>query len=385
MSADAAPRPDTLDGSILTPVVRRLFGRDDVAVIDWQVSSLAGGFAGDTVGGEGTVRVQGTADVGPETLDWSVVLKTLSRAPDVGSEDPRDWHYWKREALAYESGLLDDIEGGLSAPRCYGVTGFGETTYWLWLEDESDAFGGSWPLLHYAIAARHLGQFNGYAFGRSVPNYPWLTRGRAKNWIGLADIYLRDLPAIMAQEPRYDWLTETHAKGILSLWKDRRPLFDALDRLPRTLCHHDAFGRNLFARKNSDGSQETIAIDWQIVGTGAFGEDIVPLICVSLQFMDVPMGDAAMLQGLVLEGYLDGLRDTGCRFDERDVRFAFSATAALMLGVGGLIWLQHFLDAEQRVMVERNIGQPLDAITENFAALQTYLLSLGDEAKRLMR
>lgn len=385
MSVHVAPRPDTLDRSILTPVVRRLFGRDDVYVIDWQVSSLAGGFASDTVGGEGTVRVQGTADVGSEALDWSVVLKTLSRAPDVGSEDPQDWHYWKREALAYESGLLEGFEGGLSAPRCFGVTGFGGTTYWLWLEDVSDAFGGSWPLLHYAIAARHLGQFNGYAFGRSVPNYPWLTKGRAKNWIELSDVYLHDLPAIMAQEPRYDWLNESHAKGILALWKERGPLFDALDRLPRTLCHHDAFGRNLFARKNADGSQETIAIDWQIVGTGAFGEDIVPLICVSLQFMDVPMADAETLQELVLDGYLDGLRDTGCRFDERDVRFAFSATAALMLGVGGLLWLQHFLDADQRVMVERNIGHPLEAITENFAALQTYLLSLGEEAQRLKR
>lgn len=385
MSGAYRPGLDALDAGRLTPIIRRVLENAGAEVVDWTVSRLSGGFASDTVGGDGSARVRGTARIGVETVPWSLVLKTAKRTPGVGSDDPQDWHYWKREALAYESGLLDDLTGGLSAPRCYDVTRVDDDTYWLWLEEVTDTFGGNWPLEHYYVAARHLGQFNGYALEWTVPDYPWLTEGRAKNWIHLADVYLRDLPGIMAREPRYDWLTEAHAAGILALWRDRQPLFDALDRLPRTLCHHDAFGRNLFARTDAGGAPETIAIDWQIVGTGALGEDIVPLVCVSLQFMDVPMSKADELHALVLDGYLEGLRDSGCRFEERDVRFAFSATAALMLGVGGLLWMEHFLDRKQHDMVVRNIGHPLDEIRETFAALQTYLLSLGDEAQRLVR
>jgi hypothetical protein len=43
----------------------------------------------------------------------------------------------------------------------------------------------------------------------------------------------------------------------------------------------------LFAQKSAAGLEHTVAIDWQMVGAGAVGEEITPLIVISLKFMNV--------------------------------------------------------------------------------------------------
>jgi hypothetical protein len=158
-----------------------------------------------------------------------------------------------------------------------------------------------------------------------------------------------------------------------------------LARLPRTFCHHDAFHRNLFAQKSAAGLEHTVAIDWQMVGTGAVGEEITPLIAVSLQFMNVGMQHAQALEDIVFTGYLDGLRDAGCQVDERLVRFGYAASASLMLGVAGVaLWLPAFLEEERRAVMEKVLGHPIEAVVETFAQLQEYLLDLGEEAQQLV-
>ena len=62
--------------------------------------------------------------------------------------------------------------------------------------------------------------------------------------------------------------------SLLRMWAQRKQFLDALDRLPETLCHFDAFRRNLFARRTPDGLGRTVVIDWAFVGIGAVGQDI---------------------------------------------------------------------------------------------------------------
>src|SRR5919201_6300912 len=62
------------------------------------------------------------------------------------------------------------------------------------------------------------------------------------------------------------------AERLLRLHAGRGVLLDRLDRLPHTLCHLDAFRRNLFARVTDDGRQQTVAIDWASIGFAALGE-----------------------------------------------------------------------------------------------------------------
>src|SRR5437870_2488650 len=57
---------------------------------------------------------------------WSVVLKVLRHqaggSPSWRSgADEKHWYYWRREALAYSSGLLARLAGPLRAPGCYGI------------------------------------------------------------------------------------------------------------------------------------------------------------------------------------------------------------------------------------------------------------------------
>jgi len=51
------------------------------------------------------------------------------------------------------------------------------------------------------------------------------------------------------------------ADNLLRLWAERDAFLDTLDHLPQTLCHLDAFHRNLFARCSADDGYQTVAID----------------------------------------------------------------------------------------------------------------------------
>ncbi|NIP97561.1 MAG: hypothetical protein GWO24_30675, partial [Akkermansiaceae bacterium] len=153
--------------------------------------------------GYGTFRFTGRARDGNEDLGWTLILKALGgRGIDAEMLDPENWSYWKREILAYRSGMLTDLPDGLGTPRCYGVIEQPGDEFWIWLEDVRDDIEGAWPLERFALAARHLGRFNGaYLTGHPIPNAAWLTRGRVRNWMKIAEPLLRDLPAI-AKRPR---------------------------------------------------------------------------------------------------------------------------------------------------------------------------------------
>jgi hypothetical protein len=81
----------------------------------------------------------------PAGADWSLVLKVVVRhaRADRGGDlvdEAGHFFYWRREPLAYASGLLDDLPG-VRAPRRHGVEGRSEGSDWLWLEDVADEGG----------------------------------------------------------------------------------------------------------------------------------------------------------------------------------------------------------------------------------------------------
>ena len=114
-----------IDLSSLAPVVRRALGTSDAAVVDWRAVPIGGGM-GAALGAGTLHRVSGTARTGDAARSWSLVRKRL-RPPAGGAgfslsgDDPGAQTYWKREALAYGSGLLRDLPAGFAAPRCHGI------------------------------------------------------------------------------------------------------------------------------------------------------------------------------------------------------------------------------------------------------------------------
>ena len=376
MAEGFANRLAAVDAATLAPLVRQALNDDGASVMEFSVKPLSGGFAGETVGGHGTYRFTGTARSARGTIPWSMVLKVLGRVRGTGSTDLREWNYWKREILAYQSGLLDELPGGIVAPRCFGVVENDGEEYWIWLEDVAGDTPDHWDMADYARVARHLGQFNGaYLTGHPIPDRPWFTRGRVRNWLEIAAPILDHLPRHLAGRTRRHWLTPRQAEGVSALWRGRDPLLAALDALPRSLCHHDAFQRNLFITP-----ERTVAIDWQIMGTGAVGEEIMPLVCVGVQFMHVPPERMAELEGYVVAGYLEGLRDAGWRGEESLVRFGYGCAAALWGGVSTIGLWPEISDAENYKGIEDLLGTPIDAIVDCWAVMQDHYLKLGDEA-----
>ena len=120
-------------------------------------------------------RVSGTGDDQGGEVRWSLILKTTRWEP---GENGAGVTYWQREALAFQSGLLNRLPVGLGVPRCFGVAAYPGDSCWIWLEDLTDCYGRQWTLDHYRWVAYHLGQFNGaYLTTTPLPTFPWLSTG----------------------------------------------------------------------------------------------------------------------------------------------------------------------------------------------------------------
>ena len=239
-------RLNSISHESLTPYVSNALGGKHVEIIDWQHEVIHGGKG--VIFGDGLYRFLGRARVQDQTHQWMLYLKIIRADPEVTIDEPSTWDYWKREALAYQSGLLDDLPGRLAAPRCFGVHHFAEDEIWIWLEAIPGETVIEWPLNRYSVAARHLGQFNGaYLANRPLPSQGWFSNGRIDEWLVYAEEVIPRLHDCMEHPLAKMWFPNDAADRTRRLWSHRQELLDRIGELPRTLCHHDAFRRNLIA------------------------------------------------------------------------------------------------------------------------------------------
>ena len=174
------------------------------------------------------------------------------------------------------------------------------------------------------------------------------------------------------------------ARSFLRLWAEHEAFLGRLDGLPHTLCHLDAFRRNLLSRRLADGSEQTLALDWAFVGRGAVGEELAPLIRASILFFEAEGIPAQELEEVALQGYLDGLADVGWRGDPQVVRFGYAASAALRYGVGTVrLVLPSLLDTRLHARAEQLFGRPMEEALEMWAAEAKCIATLTDEAQQL--
>ena len=368
MTKDFVARLKAVDQSVLTPLVRLVLENGTVEVVDWSYEALNKGASALRGDSYGLYRFRGRAQDQHKTESWSLILKAFGQQSSAVSIDKTDWNYWKREVLAYQSELLVDLPGGLTTARCFGVIEYPDQEYWVWLEDLGTGMDAVWPLERYGLAAQHLGQFNGaYLAGRPVPERPWLSRGRVRNWLDLAVPVVAALDNLITKPNISQWLPDHKIASIKRLWSKREQLLLALDNLPRCLCHHDAFRLNMMARQCDDGKEETVAIDWAFLGRGVIGEEIANSVAMNLNWLAVDAADAHQLDSLVFTSYLAGLREAGWRGETNLVRFGYAATISLCYHLAfdlliTKVWLLDLDSDEQREeRTQQTMGHSLAA------------------------
>ena len=380
MVFDVRERLTGVDVQRLQEVVRVALGAPGAVLSDWDVAPLKGQFGAST-GGSWLCLLTGTARVGLAEHPWRLVLKGLT--PVAGQADPTHISYWKREPMLYVSGLLDALPPGLSAPRCYRCDDQGDGTLRLWLEHVRDDGERVWPPARWALAARHLGQFNGaYLTGRPLPHAPWLGGRRLRSWLERHG----PLVARIAVAPRNPdlrrWWPQPMVDAILRLWSERAAFCAALEQLPQTFGHGDAIRRNLFARRGADGSEQTVGIDWEFAGYYAAGEEVGQTLSVAGAFFDMEPADLPALDEALFAGYLAGLGDAGWQGDPRPVRFAYAAHAALrnaFNAVGASV-----PGDTGRAAAQQNYGRTWEELAGRRAEVRPFLLERADEARRLL-
>jgi hypothetical protein len=368
-----------VDRATLVPLVQRVLGSKTFEVVDWEFEPLHGGIAVGTA----IYRFSGQGRDQGRTVPWSLILKILR--PEGGSADAAAWNYYKREADAYQSSWLDDLPGGLAAPRCFGVLDHPDGTCWIWLEEVAEEVGLLWPLEQYGLVARHLGQFSGgYLVDRPLPGWSWLSSDWLRHYVEQSAPAMEPLRNAVTSPWGRRWLPEKDYDRYSRLWAERELYLGALDRLPQTICHFDTFRRNLFAQKTADGDDRTVVIDWAFVGRGPLGADLNPLVWMSIALAGVEMDKSPELEKIVLEGYLEGLRDVGWQGDPQQVRLGYAAASARYLFPEIGSWLTFILDESQHAAAEQRLGVPMGAAFDSVARLRRPLFSKLDQAHELI-
>jgi hypothetical protein len=359
-----------VDGGELAEVVERLTGAPTPG--RWRSRKLYDPVASATAG---IWRVSGDG--------WSVVLKLVHHGrhghPNwLSSSDPGHWYFWKREVLAYRSGLPGSFVGGLRGPRCLGIFERSDGTVALWLEDAGVGTAGTtWGIEPYGRAARHLGQAQGALVGDEArPSEPWLAREWLRAYLLQRDSDMALLGEVSAWAPPLvrDNLDRALAEPLRQMRQDQGLFLGALDGLDRTVCHFDLHPANLFAV-----GDETVLIDWAFVGIGALAEDAAVLVADSVLDFHVAPELFDELYDVVRRGYLDGLRQAGWSGRAELVDVGMSATLAARYAWIGPALLRCVLEG-RTVMNKR----PVEETVRVWAGTVPFLLDHADRARRLM-
>jgi Phosphotransferase enzyme family len=264
-------------------------------------------------------RLRGSAIVDGKTVPWSLIEKQ-TEGPNLAS--PYLLDNGRREFEAYVSGLLDDIAPGIRAPRCYRSLLDRDGQITLWLEEIHHE--GTRPLDATSIltAAGNLGGLGGRWYGRDLAE-PWLFT----DWIerhAQSGAVSQGLATLRRRHPRAVARLGERLALAEQLILGQPRIREILEALPRTLCHHDAVGANVFSTNGP-----TVLIDWESVGPGPVGADLASLLFASVRRGDASIGVVVPIVEDALHAYAEGLWTEGADVKVEDVRRGFGAAIAL--------------------------------------------------------
>jgi hypothetical protein len=352
--------------------VERAFGRAvpayDVEPIDpdLRIHSVTGG----------VYRVRAGAD--------SLVLKVVRHGVDedpgglwVAGADAAHRNYWKREWLAFDSGLLAGLPGRLRAPRTALTTQRTPGECWIWMEDVPGRHGAELRLDDYDVIAHDLGTTQGaFAAGTAeLPADDWLSRDWLRGWVEASGRHVDTIvDGDVWLDERIGSLAPLRGRA-LEIWKARERLLAVVDEAPRTVVHLDFWPTNLFV---ADG-EPTVAIDWSQVGIGGLAQDVDQIVLDPIWMQVLPDVDPRVLERRVLAGYVAGLAEAGYDADPADVHRWYAAAASVhytpMLGFQAAA----VADPEKVAFQERRWGRGFGRITAIRGTAVQRAIELGEQ------
>ena len=314
---------------------------------------------------------------GDESLVIKIVRHGVDATPDQlwqSGSDESHRNYWKREWLAFDSGLLDALPGELRAPRRALTTQVADDECWIWMEDVQGRTGAALHLDDYATIARALGTTQGaYASGaRALPDQPWLSRNWLRGWVDTCAHFVATVrDDDHWHDPRLAPLQSLRSR-VSDLWERREELFAVAEEPPLTVTHWDFWPTNLYA------GDDAVAIDWSQIGLSGVGHDLDQMTIDPVWMHVRPDESVRALEELILPAYLDGLREGGFEVTAEDLYRWYSATASLRYTwlSGGQATLLD--DAERVRFQESRFGRDIASITATKARSVERALELGE-------
>jgi hypothetical protein len=336
--------------------LRRAFGR---AVSSYDVEPIDPHLRIHSVTG-GVYRVRADDD--------SLVVKVVRHG--TGATRDKLWgadadetarNYWKREWLAFDSGLLDGLPGRLRAPRTLRTTEVSPDECWIWMEDVTGRTGSALELADFPTIAHALGTTQGaYAAGTArLPDQPWLSRDWLRGWVDVCAQFLEGIDDDTRwADPLLDRLRPLRSR-IAALWQAREDLLAIANAAPTTITHWDFWPANLYVA----GSDDVVAVDWSQIGRSGLTHDLDQLTLDTVWMLVRPDEDLDRLEQHVLPPYVDGLNDAGLDVSGDDVwRWYAAAAAARYVWLGGG-QPDVVTDPEVRQAQERRFGVDIATIT----------------------
>jgi Phosphotransferase enzyme family len=315
--------------------------------------------------------------------DFSLVIKVIQNLVDpdplaiwTAGAEPEHRNYWKREWLAYSTGLLDTLPGELRAPRTIMTTQPSPDECWIWMEDVEGRPGAEWELDDYDSVAFDLATTQAaYASGRSIlPSEPWLSRQWLRSWVDAAAPHQSGLDDDAAWT--LDGLAPLEAlrPRLRQLWQAREELLAIVESAPPTVVHCDFWPRNLVAA--DDGT--TVALDWSQFGIGALGQDLDQLTLDPVWMLVLPDVAPTDLEEHVLPGYLSGLRSCAIDVDAHSLSRWYAAAASVRYVPMAAVQAVNSSRPEIVAAAERRFDLPYSSIMAAKARVILRALELGE-------
>jgi len=387
MAGDLLAQLGAIDPAVLTEAVRKDQQDPDLVILDWMVEPISQEILTDTTAGLFRFNGQGQSAKGKRP--WRVVLKWINN-PKQWSQQPGEASYWRREIMAFQSGLLEELPPGVRAPRCYGVME-NEDGAWVWIEYIQEATGKQWSLDYFQRTARQLGRFQGaYLCGTPLPSQPWLCQpffgvgwAEQNGWSGFMNPEFEQnawkLPIVQGA------LDDKQKLRLLQLIVENLRFDLVNNRLPQVLCHNDVHRKNfMWSHSPQTGEEELIGVDWAFTGPGAAGNDLGGLVGNSMYFFDYDPYDVETLEAALLDGYLAGIAEHRVEIDPRLVRLGYLISLSFWMEyLPG--WTPFILPPDSGANVQVMYGHSALDVLASWVHLNAFCLDRADEARSLIQ